>query len=167
MDITITRIKKIVSLNDELNGLYAKSLPIIRELGKELYEQKEESSHKFMQWVSTNLPFHYDTAINYIKIYIHFDKIGTLPNLQEAYKQIEVITKREKMDAEERSRSMISEYRKTGEKPEGWDRKLDYRLKKDNEGLAKQKDISPQIWASLCPHNTLPMSANLLRIGGL
>lgn len=35
---------------------------------------------------------------------------------------------------------MVAEYRRTGVKPAGWDRSLDYRIKKDEEGFAKQQE---------------------------
>lgn len=140
MDISVSRITKIISLNNELQSLYVKSLPIIKEIGEELHRQKEENSGSFMRWVGTNLPFSYDTAINYIKVYLYYDKIGTLPNLQDAYRQIETLEAQEKQSKEERDRSLIAEYRKTGKKPDGWDRSLDYRVKKDEEAAAKQKE---------------------------
>lgn len=140
MDISVSRITKIISLNNELQSLYVKSLPLIKEIGEELYRQKEENSGSFMRWVNDNLPFHYDTAINYIKIHIYYDKIGTLPNLQDAYHQIETIEAQAKQSKEERDRQMIAEYRKTGQKPAGWDRSLDYRIQKDKESEAKQKE---------------------------
>jgi len=140
MDVSVSRITKIISLNNEIQSLYVKSLPIIKEIGEELHRQKEENSGSFMRWVENNLPFHYDTAINYIKIYLYYDKIGTLPNLQEAYQQIETLEAQERQSKEERERSMISEYRKTGQKPAGWDRSLDYRLKKDDAAFVKQQE---------------------------
>ena len=44
------------------------------------------------------------------------------------------------MSKEERDRSLIAEYRKTGEKLDGWHKALDDRIKKDDEVAAKQKE---------------------------
>jgi len=60
--------------------------------------------------------------------------------LQEAYLQIDTIERQEKQSKDERERELISKFRKTGEKPEGWTRALDYSLKKDDENRIKQEE---------------------------
>lgn len=49
-----------------------------------------------------------------------------------------------KLSEEERKRSLISQFRKTGQKPDGWDRSLDYRIQKDKEAEIKQKERTEQ-----------------------
>jgi hypothetical protein len=66
-------------------------------------------------------------------IYRHKNKTALNADLQEAYNQIETIERQEKMSAEEKKRSLIAEFRKTGNKPEGWDRSLDYIIQKDKD----------------------------------
>ena len=68
------------------------------------------------------------------------DKTAKLADLHEAYQQIETLEQQAKQSKEQRERTLIAEYRKTGVKPTGWDRSLDYRIKKDDEAKKAQTD---------------------------
>lgn len=131
-------IKKELS---ELNQSLKMTLERAIRVGKLLCEQKEFIGHGlFVSWVESNLDISWDTTNRYIKCFEHHDKISNLPNLQDAYKQIENIEQQARQSKEQRDREMISEYRKTGIKPAGWDRSIDYRIKKDDEARKAQSD---------------------------
>ena len=141
MQLMTDRTEEIRKELDDLHQSLKMSVGKAIRVGELLIEQKEFLGHgNFLPWLKSNFEMTERHAQRYMKIADHSDKTDKMSDLQSAYLLVESIEKQEKMTTEERSRSMISEYRKTGEKPEGWDRKLDYRLKKDNEGLAKQKE---------------------------
>jgi len=107
------------------------------KIGEIISEQKKLLPHgEFLPWINT-LPFNRVTANQYQRLYIHADKCTNAVHLQEAYKQLETIEQQERQTEEQRKRSMIAEYRKTGKKPDGWDRSLDYIIQKDKENEKK------------------------------
>lgn len=136
-DRTVEIQKELAELNSTLRMSVKKAIRI----GELLTEQKEIVGHGlFMSWIRSNLDISWDTANRYINLFNYNDKISTLPNLQDAYKQIETLEAQAKQTKDDRDRAMIAEYRKTGKKPQGWDRSLDYRIQKDKEAEAKQKE---------------------------
>lgn len=125
------RTEKIKSLSIEL---YSKSIPVIKEIGELLYLQKKEFEHgQYLEWVNTKLPFSRQTADRYIGVYIHFDKVSSLDNLQDAYRRIETIEIQERKRKEQENRQKIEQFEETGEKPETWDRSTDYQYKKEKD----------------------------------
>lgn len=129
--------RQIAALHSTLKMSVQKAIRI----GQLLTEQKEFVGHGlFLNWLDANLDISERTARRYMSLYDHRNETAILSDLQDAYKQIETIEAQARQSKEERDRSLISEYRKTGKKPDGWDRSLDYRVKKDEEAAAKQKE---------------------------
>lgn len=135
---------EIISLHTGIMQSARRSVQDAIKIGGIISEQKQLLPHgDFLPWVET-LPFEQRTAYRYLSLSDHSCKVATMSNLQEAYKQLETIEQQEKQSAEERKRSMIAEFRKTGIKPAGWDRSLDYIIQKDKEQLERQKQIREQ-----------------------
>ncbi|MFA5753553.1 MAG: DUF3102 domain-containing protein, partial [Bacteroidales bacterium] len=128
--------RELVELNQTLKMSVQKAIKI----GQLLTEQKEFVGHGgFLSWIDERLDISKNTVERYMKLYSYQNKIPNLGNLQDAYHQIETLEQQEKLSKQERERSLVSEYRKTGTKPAGWDRSLDYRVKKDAEAEVRQK----------------------------
>ena len=137
MNITTNRVTEIKQLITELNSTLKMSVNKAIQIGQLLCEQKEEMNHgEFLPWLKDNISLSERTARNYMKLYHHKDKTANIADLQEAYKQIEQIEHYQKQTNEDRKRSLIAQYRRTGKKPDGWDRDCDYAIKKDEENRA-------------------------------
>ena len=129
--------KELAELTQSLKMTVHKAIYV----GQLLTEQRKYLGHgNFVPWIEANFQMGQASAYRFIKLFDHSDKITNLGNLQDAYKQIETLEKQEKMTTDERNRSLIAEYRKTGVKPEGWDRSLDYVIQRDKEAGVKQKE---------------------------
>ena len=113
-----------------INGL-KKSVQIAIEVGEYLTEVKEQCEHgKFVLWIEKNCEFSVKTAYNYLNLFNYKNKIVRVTNLQEAYTQIEFIEKKEKYETELKKKDKMTQRKKTGEKPEGWERADDYAWEK-------------------------------------
>lgn len=135
---------EIISLHTGIMQSARRSVQDAIKIGGIISEQKQLLPHgEFLPWVET-LPFDERTAQRYMKLNHYKNKTDTVSDLQEAYRQLETIEQQEKQSAEERKRAMIAEFRKTGIKPDGWDRSLDYIIQKDKEQLERQKQIREQ-----------------------
>lgn len=136
-DRTVEIQRELAELNNTLKMSVQKAIRI----GELLTEQKEIVGHGlFIQWIESNLDITRQSADKYMKLFQYRDKCKLELHLQEAYKQIETLEAQAKQTKEERDRAMIAEYRKTGKKPDGWDRSLDYRIQKDKEAEVKQEE---------------------------
>ena len=121
------RTQEIRKELEELNRSLKMSVQKAIRVGELLTEQKEFIGHgHFLSWLEDNFDMSQQTASNYMRLYSHKNKLLNIGNLQEAYHQIETLERQEKMTEDERRRALIAEYRKTGKKPHGWDRSLDY-----------------------------------------
>ena len=91
------------------------------------------------------------TANQYQRLFDYQDKCKNALHLQEAYRQLETIEQQEKQTEEQRRRSMIAEYRRTGIKPDGWSgslgRSLDYIIQKDKENETKYNEEKKKLEA--------------------
>jgi hypothetical protein len=141
MNLIQDRTEEIKKELAELNSALKMSVQKAIRIGQLLTEQKEFVGHGlFLPWLEKNFDMSQQTASNYMRLFSHNDKLLNIGNLQEAYRQIETIEAQEKQSKAERERTLISEYRKTGAKPTGWTRDLDYRIKKDAEEQVKQQE---------------------------
>lgn len=141
MQLTKDRTAEIQRELAELNNSLKMSVHKAIRIGELLTEQKEIIGHGlFLSWLNQYLDISERTAQRYMQLFSYRDKTDKLADLQEAYKQIETIEAQEKQSKEEVNRGMIAEYRKTGVKPSGWNRSLDYIIKKDSENIEKQKE---------------------------
>ena len=135
---------EIISLHTGIMQSARRSVHDAIKIGGIISEQKQLLPHgEFLPWVE-GLPFTRMTANQYQRLFDYQDKCKNALHLQEAYRQLETIEQQEKQSAEERKRAMIAEFRKTGIKPAGWDRSLDYIIQKDKEQLERQKQIREQ-----------------------
>jgi len=133
--------KELAELNQSLKMSVQKAIRI----GQLLTEQKEFIGHgNFLSWLEDNLEISHMNATRYMKLSNYKDKCNNMLSLQEAYNQIETIERQEKQTAEERKRSIIAEFRKTGKKPDGWDRSFDYIIQKDKENEIRQAELKKQ-----------------------
>lgn len=134
--------EKIINLHTGIMSAARRSVQDAIRIGEIISEQKKLLQHgEFLPWVRT-LPFTDKTAESYMKLSSHSNKIENVSNLSEAYKKVGIFEYQEKQTAEQRKRSMIAEYRRTGIKPDGWDRSLDYIIKKQDEEKAKFEERS-------------------------
>jgi hypothetical protein len=134
--------QEIVKLHNGIIDSMRRAVPDAIKIGQIIAEQKEKLEHgKFLPWIET-LPFSRQTADRYELLCKHSDKMLNVGNLQEAYKRIESFEAAEKNREDERKQKLILERIKTGIKPEGWDRSLDYEYNKRKEfgGYAKIKE---------------------------
>ena len=129
--------KELSELNQSLKMTVQKAIHI----GELLTQQKEFVGHGlFIAWVESNLDINERTVRRYMSVYEYRNKTDKLSDLHEAYQQIETLEQQAKQSKEQRDRTLIAEYRKTGVKPAGWDRSLDYRIKRDDEAQKSQVD---------------------------
>lgn len=133
LNITTTRVNEIIELHNEITHSLKMTVSKAIRVGQLLTEEKEEKEHgEFLPLIKT-LPFSERTARRYIALYRHRDKTASVADLQEAYKQIEHIESKLKREEQKKKDKLIEERLETGEKPKGWNRSLDYELKKRQE----------------------------------
>lgn len=131
MNITNDRTQEIKKELSELNDCLKMSVSKAVRIGELLTEQKEFIGHgNFLSWLENNFDMSDKNAERYMKLWQYKNKIDKLSNLQEAYFQIETLEKQEKQKEEQEDNKKIFQYKKTGVKPEGWERKHDYQYKK-------------------------------------
>lgn len=136
------RTRRIVQLHNGILQAMKMSLSNAIEAGKLLEQQKKSLKHGlFLAWIETLMPFSQKTAWNYMALYRHSDKLVTVTNLQEAYKQIEYIENKDQREHEKEQDWMIKQRIATGEKPEGWDRSTDRRFKTQQEEKAFEERV--------------------------
>jgi hypothetical protein len=141
MSLLRDRTQEIKRELAELRNTLKMSVTKAIRIGQLLTEQKEFVGHGlFLSWLDANFEMSERTARNYMSLFAYRDETAEIADLQTAYKQIETIEAQQKLSEEERNRAMVAEFRKTGVKPHGWTRDLDYRIKKDEEGFIKQKE---------------------------
>ncbi len=128
-------------LND-LNQYLKTSVTKAIEIGKELHEQKDALEHgQFVNWVENELPISRKTVDRYIKTYIHQNKMVNLATLQEAYEQIKQIEHKERRKQSGKDQQIINQRKKSGVKPEGWERRHDHLYKKHLEEEAYRERV--------------------------
>lgn len=99
------------------------------EAGRLLSEKKAELPHgEFLPWMKLNCSFSQQSASNYMRLFEHSDKLPTVGNLQEAYRQVEQIESRKQQTERTNAMHRVKDYLKTGEKPDGWRRGTDDKL---------------------------------------
>jgi hypothetical protein len=132
--VMIDRWRRIIECHNGVHGSMKQALDYALEAGQLLTEVKEELQHgEFLPWLKENMPFEQPTAWRYMKLYEYQNKLFSVNNLQEAYRQIETIEAQEKKRKERENREKIQQFEETGEKPETWDRSTDYQYKKTKE----------------------------------
>jgi hypothetical protein len=134
--------QQIVKLHSGIENSMRRSVADAIEIGRLISEEKEKLQHgQFLPWLST-LPFNERTSQRYIRLNEYRDKCDSVSDLQEAYKQVESLEAQEKRTKEEKQRVMIRERIKTGKKPDGWDRSMDYAYDKE---LREEKEYKERM----------------------
>jgi Protein of unknown function (DUF3102) len=65
-------------------------------IGEDLTKQKAKLKHgEWLPWLEANVLFEQKTAWRYMKCYEHRDKLGSVPNLSDAYKLIDKLERAE------------------------------------------------------------------------
>ena len=81
--------QEIIRRHDTLMSSARRTVEEAIKIGKLLTVQKEKMEHgEYLPWIKT-LPFSRQTADNYVGLNTYADKMPTVSNLQEAYKQLE------------------------------------------------------------------------------
>lgn len=131
------RTQQIKNLLSELNQTLKMSVQKAIEIGRLLSEQKNELEHgQFLPWLESNFEMSERFAQDCIRFYKHKEKTAKLADLQAARDCVQQIEWQEKKQQEEEDNRKIYEFKKTGKKPDGWERRHDYLYKKaldDNE----------------------------------
>ena len=146
MNLTIkepTKREQIIELHNGIQGSLRRTVEDAVRIGELLTAVKDELPHgDFMLWVQVEMPFQRTVADNYIRLFRFADKLPRCGNLQEAYRQIETLERQEKQTQEKQDQALINEREETGEKPEGWNRSLDYKFQKHqkNEEIKERID---------------------------
>jgi Protein of unknown function (DUF3102). len=140
MNLSIDRTQEIKNELALLNHTLKMSVQKAIRIGELLTEQKEFVGHgNFLSWINSNLDISERTARNYMSLFSYRDKTANIADLHSAYQQIENLEAQERQSKDERQRSMIAEFRKTGVKPTGWTAKHDKAVRDTDEHLAKIK----------------------------
>ena len=135
----MSELVTIDSAGEELNRLHGEIETSMRRTveqairaGEILSKVKDRLAHgEFLPWIRANCSFSRKTADNYRRLYDYSDKMARVANLQEAYRQIETIEKQDRQTEQQRAFRRVEQYRKTGQKPEGWRRGTDDKLYQD------------------------------------
>lgn len=99
------------------------------EIGGLLSRARENCEHgEFEPWLTQNVGFVKMTAYNYISLFNYQSQIAGANNLSEAYKLIETLEGQKKQSEAQKANQRVADYRKTGNKPEGWRRGTDDKL---------------------------------------
>jgi hypothetical protein len=132
-----TAAEELNRLHGEIENKMRSTVQDAIRAGEILAKVKEQLSHgNFLPWVQLNCRFAERTAYNYMGLYAHSNKIATVANLQEAYKQVEVLEAQAGMSETQRAWERVRTYIKTGEKPEGWRRGTDDKMVKEETDRA-------------------------------
>lgn len=126
--------KQINSLQESMRLSFRRTIEDAIKIGELLTIAKKQLSHgDFMPWCK-KIGINYKNAERYIKLEKYKIKLDKMSNLTEAYKLIESEENKRKRKEFEEQTKRIREYKKTGIKPDGWNKKTDeYRLKKEKE----------------------------------
>ena len=138
---TQDRTQEIKKELAELHNTLKMSVNRAIRIGELLTEQKEFVGHgNFLPWLNKNFDMGERTAQKYMALFRYQDKTALNADLNSAYKQIETIEAQERQSKEERDRSIIAEFRKTGVKPTGWTAKHDKAVKDTDDHMARIKE---------------------------
>jgi len=103
-------------------------------IGKVLAEVQVKAEHgAFLEWIEENITFDQRTGYKYISLFNYQKQISGASSINEAYKMIETLEAQKKQKETASAHQRVQEYKKTGNKPEGWRRGTDDKLFKEEE----------------------------------
>jgi len=146
MDLSITRTitNKIIDLHVGIQNSLRRTVKDAIVIGELFTKQKQILEHgEFLSWIDREMPFPRKTAYRYMKVYEYRNKIVTMTNLQEAYRQIETLERQKNLQNQDRKARLIRERKETGIRPEGWDRDVEYEYRKQ-EAFERQEKQEPE-----------------------
>jgi hypothetical protein len=132
-------------LHGEIEGKLRTTVQDAIRAGEILTQVKERMEHgEFLPWVERSCKFSRETGSRYMRLFEHQNKLVSVTNLQDAYKEVAQIESREKQTEEQKAQQRVKEYLKTGNKPEGWRRGTDDKLaeeeKRRDERIEQEKE---------------------------
>jgi hypothetical protein len=139
------RAKEITGLHNGIEAAYRRSVADAVRIGELLSIQKAEMEQgQYLSWVG-GLPFSEATAKRYVQLFEYKDKTLTMSDLQSAYKAVKQLESENRQQEQERKRKLVATYLKTGEKPEGWDRSVDYELQKRQDDATALSEANQDV----------------------
>jgi len=142
---SIGRVEEIKKLHKEIESTMKMTVEKAIRIGELLAEQKSEMAHgEFLPWLEENIEFSERTARNYMRLYRYREKITDVSDFGEAYRRVELLDYKENGNPSKEDRKMIRIFKKTGNKPEGWEAKneIHYRETLDDNEFETQIDES-------------------------
>ncbi len=132
--------QEIIKLHEGIASSMRRSVSDAIRIGELLTGAKEKLDHgMFIPYIERELEPHgiaQRTAYRYMGLFANNDKIATVANLQEAYRKVEQLESEAAQKERERKDRLIDEKARTGTKPAGWDRSVDYEEKKRADDAA-------------------------------
>lgn len=134
--------QQIIKLHSGIENSMRRSVADAIEIGRLIAEEKEKLQHgQFLPWIST-LPFSRQTADNYSSLALYKSKLLNVGNLEQAYKQVESLEAQAKRTEEQRIKELVRERIKTGKRPDGWEKSMDYHYDKE---LREEKEYKERM----------------------
>ena len=131
--LMVSNIKELNELHQQIEGKLRSTVQDAIRAGEILTQAKDDLPHGgFLPWIKQNCVFSERTARNYLSLFRYRNKTATVADLQDAYKQVKQLESAEKHTEKQKSYQRVSQYRKTGVKPDGWKRGTD-------DGLVKEE----------------------------
>lgn len=126
--------KEIKELQGDMKLSYRRTVDDAIKIGELLKDAKEQLDHgDFMPWCERQ-GLNRGNSQRYIQLAEYKPKIHNMCNLDQAYQLIESEENKRKREEFEKQSERIHIFKKTGEKPDGWNESTDaYRLKKEQE----------------------------------
>lgn len=138
--------RRINAVNDRIVMSLRRTVSDAIELGGILCEVKEKIGHGgFLPWLEKHCGINERSCRRYMEIYHYKNKTDRVSDLHEAYAQIETLKAQEKREEIERKEKMMRDYKRTGIKPDGWDRSCDYEYKKWHDEKERDARVSAAI----------------------
>jgi hypothetical protein len=121
--------KELDRLHGEIENKMRSTVSDAIRAGEILSVVKASLGHgEFLPWIKSNCSFSERTAQNYMRLFSYKSKCENVADLQEAYKQVESLESQAKQSEAQKANKRVSQYIKTGIKPEGWRRGTDDEL---------------------------------------
>jgi hypothetical protein len=139
------RAKEITALHNGIGAAYRRSVADAVRIGELLSILKAEMEYgQYLAFVG-GLPFSKATAKRYVQLFEYKDKTLTMSDLQSAYKAVKQLESQNRQQERERKRKLVATYLEAGEKPEGWDRSVDYVLQNRQEDATALSEANQDV----------------------
>lgn len=137
-----SKTQEIIKLHNGIAQSMRRSVEDAIRIGELLTEAKAELDHgMFIPWIERELPFDRMTGNRYMRLFIYKDKCNNALHLQDAYRRVEQLEDQERQKERQRKDRLIAEKQRTGKKPDGWDRSVDYEEARREEEAQYQERV--------------------------